>query len=246
MADDAAKALLSDPEVKAAYIKKLEAEAAQANAEARSTETFREAQEERHELEKEAFTMELETKRETFREWQVADRHERVYRFTDTVSDKTAQAAIATLTNWSRLDPACHITIIFTSPGGDVIAGMALFDFLVELREKGHYITGVCRGYAASMAGILLQACDKRIVGKQSWVLIHEISGGMMGSYGELEDRMNWVKRVQESILDLFAERAAAAGSTKTRKDFKREWERTDWWLSASDCMEWGVADEIG
>jgi ATP-dependent Clp endopeptidase proteolytic subunit ClpP len=197
-------------------------------------------------LEKEAFEMELASKRQVFREWNASDFKEHVYRFTEQVSDKSAQSAIQTLTKWSRYDPKCPITIVFTSPGGDVVAGMALFDFLTELREKGHYITGVTRGYAASMAGILLQACDKRIVGKQSWVLIHEISGGMMGSYGELEDRMKWVERVQDSILDVFAARAAATGSTKTRAQFEKEWERTDWWLSADDCIEWGVCDEIG
>lgn len=240
------KELLSDPDVKAAYIEKLKAEAASAQAEAKSTETFRVSQEERHALEREAFTMELEAKRQTFTEWKSSDFQDKVYRFTEAVNDKSAQTAIQTLTKWSRYDPGCDITIVFTSPGGDVVAGMALFDFLTELREKGHYITGITRGYAASMAGILLQACDKRVVGKQSWVLIHEISGGMMGSYGELEDRMKWVERVQQSILDVFAKRAADAGSSKTRADFEREWERTDWWLSADDCIAWGVCDEIG
>lgn len=237
---------MDDPEVKVAIIKKLQAEAAASNAEAKSTETFRKAQLERHTLEREAFSMELDTKRQVYIEWRASDVHEKVYRFTEAVNDKSAQTAIQTLTKWSRYDPECDITIVFTSPGGDVVAGMALFDFLTELREKGHFITGVTRGYAASMAGILLQACSKRVVGKQSWVLIHEISGGMMGSYGELEDRMKWVERVQESILDVFAERSAATGANKTREDFKKNWERTDWWLSASDCIEWGVCDEVG
>jgi ATP-dependent Clp protease protease subunit len=153
------------------------------------------------------------------------------------------QSCIQTLTKWSRYDPECAITIVFTSPGGEVVAGMALFDFLNELRGKGHFLTGITRGYAASMAGILMQAFDRRIIGAQSWVLIHEISGGIMGDFGEMEDRLEWVRRVQDRILDVFAERS---NGKKTRKDFAKAWSRKDFWLSADDCIAWGVCDEIG
>jgi ATP-dependent protease ClpP protease subunit len=151
-------------------------------------------------------------------------------------------SCITTLTRWSRIDPGCAVTIIFTSPGGSVVDGLALFDFLMELREKGHYITAITRGYAASMAGILLQAADKRVIGKESWVLIHEISGGMMGSFGELEDRLKWIEKVQSRILDIFTARSEGK---KTRDEFEAAWHRTDFWLDSDSALAWGVVDEV-
>jgi ATP-dependent Clp endopeptidase proteolytic subunit ClpP len=186
--------------------------------------------------------MDWAKKQEIERDRLAGDDFHRIYRFTTDVNDKAVAACINTLTRWDRIDPGCEVTIIFTSPGGSVVDGLALFDFLMELREKGHSITGVTRGYAASMAGILLQACDKRVIGKESWVLIHEISGGMMGSFGELEDRLKWLEKVQSRILDIFAQRS---GGKKTREEFEAAWHRTDFWLSSDEALAWGVVDEV-
>ena len=61
--------------------------------------------------------------------------------------------------------------IVFSSPGGGIISGFELFDFMQDLRSKGHKITTGSLGYAASMAGILLQAGDVRWIGHQSWMI---------------------------------------------------------------------------
>jgi ATP-dependent Clp endopeptidase proteolytic subunit ClpP len=219
--------------------KKLLAEADKASAEA--------AKERQHLVyttaEAELMTLELEAKRRIASELRVTDSLQHVYRFTGPVDEKSVNSAIASLTTWARLDPGCDITIIFSSPGGDVVPGLALYDYLKELRRNGHYITTVVRGYAASMAGILLQAGDKRIIGAESWVLIHEISAGMMGSFGELEDRLRWLEKVQGRVLDIFTERS---GGKKTREEFEKAWSRADFWLDSEMALSWGVADEIG
>src|SRR5678815_5082745 len=127
-----------------ALAKKYEAEAELAKSriarnaiESAQTELFIGQQRKRFDMEADSFAMDLETKRETYKEWQVRDSAEKVYRFTTEVNDKSATECISTLTRWSRLHPEAPMTIIFTSPGGSVVAGMALFDFLTELREKG-------------------------------------------------------------------------------------------------------------
>lgn len=172
-----------------------------------------------------------------------------VFRFDFGVDSKTVSACISRMNIWRRQNPGQDITIIFTSPGGEVVAGMALFDYLTELRADGHHLTTIAHGIAASMAGILLQAGDRRIVGKESWVLIHQVQASAMGSWGDLQDRMKWLDKVQDRILDIFAKRSA----TKTgkpfatqRRLFAKNWERTDWWLSSDECLELGVVDEIG
>jgi len=172
-----------------------------------------------------------------------------VYRFEGTVDEKSVDACISRLNIWRRQSPGQAITIIFSSPGGSVVPGMALYDYLTELRASGHHLTTIAQGMAASMAGILLQAGDRRVVGPESWVLIHQVQASAMGSWGDLQDRMKWLEKVQDRILDIFAKRAAdttGKSFAATRETFATNWRRTDWWLSSDDCVTLGVADEVG
>lgn len=169
-----------------------------------------------------------------------SDEYNHVYRFDTDVNANSVKKCMMKLTEWHRLDPTCDIEIIFSSPGGSIINGMALFDFLLDLRAKGHKLTTGAAGMAASMAGILLQAGDVRWVGKQSWVLIHRASFGIMGSTYQVEDELEFIKRIEKRIIDIFTKRSNLSSST-----IKRKWERKDFWIDADECLKWGIVDEI-
>lgn len=163
-----------------------------------------------------------------------------VYAFNDIVSSSSVGACISQLNIWSRTEPNCDIEIIFNSPGGAVIDGMALYDYLQTLRRKGHKLTTVSFGMAASMAGILLQAGDVRVIGAESYVLIHEISTMAIGKIGDLEDVVEFCKKIQRRVIDIFATRA-----NKPASYFEKHWRRKDWWLDSSECLKIGLVDEV-
>jgi ATP-dependent protease ClpP protease subunit len=169
-----------------------------------------------------------------------ADVYNHRYLLLGPVTQSSVERTIAELTLWGRLCPKCDIEIVFNGPGGEVISGMYLFDFIRGLSDKGHHITTVAMGFAASMDGILLQAGDTRKMGRGASLLIHEVSFTAGGSIGEVEDTVKWVKKVQEHVLDIFAER-----STLTKATIKRRWTRTDWWLNAKESLEAGFCDEL-
>jgi ATP-dependent protease ClpP protease subunit len=220
----------------AAEAAKFKAEAAKARAEARKA--LADAEQAEAFAAMEAFDLERAVeKRERER---ATDQRHRVYRFVGDVGSGSVKACMDELTVWSRIDPACRMEIIFQSPGGDVVSGLALWDFLQEQRGAGHHLTTVARGYAASMAGILLQAGDVRIMGKESWLLVHEASFGVIGSFGEVEDRVEWVRKVQGRILDIFAAR-----SKLSKAQIKRRWHRKDWWLDSDSALKYGFVDEV-
>ena len=163
-----------------------------------------------------------------------------LYPFTEEVAGHSVGACIAQLTLWMRTRPGSPIEIVFNSPGGDVVEGMALFDFIQQVRRAGHHVTTMTIGVAASMAGILLQAGDTRVMGKEAWVLIHEASFGARGKIGEVEDTVKWVKMVQGRILKIFASR-----SKLSERAIAARWKRTDWWLSSDECLKYGLVDEV-
>jgi len=235
------------PKEIAANVAKAEAEAAKAKAE---TEKLR-FEAERARYDAETILIELERERHKRSKELASDEHHHVYRFADGVTANSVEKCMAQLTAWHRLPhegkKPCAMTIIFNSPGGSVISGMALFDHIQELRQAGHYITIVGQGMAASMAGILLQAGDRRVLTAESWLLIHEGSFGAVGSVAEVEDTVEWVRQIQERILNIFAARSQASGckSPLSKTQIKNRYKRKDWWLSSDDALKHGFIDEI-
>lgn len=167
------------------------------------------------------------------------DKYHHIYRFHGEVNSASVKGCMATLDVWDRLDPECEVKIIFNSPGGSVVDGMALWDYLVGFR-KSHKLYTHAEGMAASMAGILLQAGDVRSMGAESYLLIHEVSAGVMGSFGDIEDRVKWIEMVQDRILSIFANRSKLSKAT-----LKRRWKRKDWWLDSNESLKLGFVDEV-
>jgi ATP-dependent Clp endopeptidase proteolytic subunit ClpP len=170
----------------------------------------------------------------------LSDEENHLYRFSKEVSYQSVQACMNKLTQWHRNDPKCAIEIVFSSPGGSIIDGFELFDFIQYLRGKGHKITTGSLGMAASMAGILLQAGDVRWIGHQAWLMIHRAAFGAIGKTYEIEDEVKLVKRIEGRILDIFTSR-----SNLTKYKIVRNWDRKDWWIDADEALEMGLVDEV-
>lgn len=176
------------------------------------------------------------------RKRELADhQYHHVYKFTGPVDAGSVAKCVEQLTYWDRTEEPSDITIELFSPGGSVIPGMALFDHIVTMRAKGWKVTTVARGYAASMGGILLQAGDVRKMGKEAYILIHEVQAGAMGTMGEIEDEVEFLKKMQNRILGIFAER-----STLTVTQLRNRWRRKNWWLDSDEALKLGIVDEIG
>lgn len=179
------------------------------------------------------------------------DAYHETYRFLGAVEDGTVKNCIDKLTFWHRTKPDCKIEIVFNSPGGNVFAGMDLFDFIQELRRDGHHVRTHGRGHMASMGGILLQAGDVRSMGKESYILIHEVSTWAAGKVGEIEDEYNFLKKISERVVNIFASRAKEAGERGTAShpitpaQIRKNWNRTDWWIDSNDALRLGIVDEL-
>jgi ATP-dependent Clp endopeptidase proteolytic subunit ClpP len=176
------------------------------------------------------------------------DSYHHVYRFQQEVDELSTSVCMSTLARWARMDPKCDMEIIFNSPGGSSIHGLALYDFLKDLTRKGHFIRTKSQGIAASMAGVLLQAGTVRVMGRESWLLIHEASFGVGGKIGSVDDTVEWVRKMCDRMLDIFSERAAEATHkpVKSVKAFiKKSWTRKDFWVSSDEALKYGFIDEI-
>jgi ATP-dependent Clp protease protease subunit len=191
-------------------------------------------------LETERARLEVEALRRNEREQAADYRAALVYTFYAAVEADTVQQCMAELGRWSRRDPGAPITVMFNSSGGNVLDGLALFDFLRQLRAQGHHVTTVALGRAASMGAVLLQAGDRRVMGENAFLLVHEVSHTGMGKVSELEDSVEFTKRLQQRLLAILAQR-----STLSEREIQRRWARKEWWLGAEEAGELGLADAL-
>ena len=230
------KELEADIRLKEAQARQAEAEADSLSVKARQAEV----ELSKAEIELRFKEMDLTSKEEKHRKEKAVDDENFLYRFNGEVSGSSVQRCMTKLTEWHRINPKCNMEVIFASPGGSIIDGFELFDFIQHLRNDGHHITTGSLGYAASMAGILLQAGDTRWIGHQAWIMIHRAAFGAYGKTFEVEDEVKLVKRMEERILDIFTSR-----SNLTRNKIKRNWDRKDWWISADEAVDLKLVDEV-
>ncbi|MDQ3756606.1 MAG: Clp protease ClpP [Actinomycetota bacterium] len=191
-------------------------------------------------LETQRAELEVASLRRQEREQAADHRAAHVYTFYCAVDGDSVQQCMAELGRWSRRDPGAPITVIFNSPGGNVLDGLALFDYLRQLRSMGHQVTTIALGRAASMGAVLLQAGDRRVIGENAFLLVHEVSNVSTGKVSELEDGMEFTKRLQKRLLAILSER-----STLTDREIQRRWARKEWWLDAQEAVDLGLADSL-
>lgn len=132
------------------------------------------------------------------------------------------------------------IGIYINSGGGHVIDGFALVDYLMYLRSRGIHITATVGGAAMSMASIILQAADERVMGPRAWIGIHEVQSVASGGMSVAQDRLKWAERLQDAALDLYVERC-----NLSKDDILLMWARKDVMMNAEEALAAGLIDRI-
>ncbi len=211
--------------------KLVDAEAAKLNAE----RDFFKAREE-HEL------LQIEQTKIDLRDTEASNDEHHLFAFYFPISGQSSAFCMQTLGLWARRNPEQTIpfTIEIGSPGGAVLPGFALIDYIYDLRDQGFTINTTGLGEVASMAAVLLQAGDVRSLGRNSYLLIHEPSSMETGKLSALKDEAKFVERLGDRLAATLAER-----SNLTPRQIKNRWDRKDWWLDAEEALKCGFIDRI-
>lgn len=127
------------------------------------------------------------------------------------------------------------LTVRINSPGGDVSAGVAIYNML---NEHEGYVTVKVDGLAASIASLIAMAGDKIIMLPGSMMMVHlpwTIAGG---NADDMEQVVEMLKKTGESLIPIYA---ARTGLSEERIE---ELLRAETWMTAQDAVELGFADE--
>lgn len=128
------------------------------------------------------------------------------------------------------------IKIVFFSPGGDLEVNNCLVDAISLSKTK---VIGVNAGVAASSGCFIYLACHERYTFPTAEFLIHQGAGTFSGTYDIVVAAiMNYQRQIEE--LGQFV-----LSRTKIPEDVFDENFATDWYLSAKEAVEYGVAHKI-
>lgn len=134
------------------------------------------------------------------------------------------------------IDERVPIKVVFFSPGGDLEVNNCLVD-TIQLSTTP--VIGINVGMAASSGCFIYLACHKRYTFPTAEFLIHKGAGQFAGTYNDVVAAiLNYQRQIEE--LGKFV-----LSRTKIPEDTFYENFENDWYLSANEAVEYGVADGI-
>jgi len=132
--------------------------------------------------------------------------------------------------------PAPPIRLHIQSNGGSLMDSLYLVDVIKNMDTPVHtYVDG----YAASAATLLSVSGSKRYMTKNSMMLIHQLSGGQEGKYGEMDDAMKNMQMLMKKLRNVYTENSAI-----TELELNNMLTH-DLWLDAQTCRRLKLVDEI-
>jgi ATP-dependent protease ClpP protease subunit len=168
-----------------------------------------------------------------------------IFNFTGDVEEKNCEELIADLQRYDSLSPVGPITIDVYSTGGNTWAGYRLFDYINELRSKGHYVT-VRAFVAQSMAFDLLQVADLRLVSKNAVLMTHETTEDEFGgSPKEFLRKGALLQRQLDQQTRMIAKRGGGDWEARYNRILSQYKEVGNWDMSAEEAVAEGFADAI-
>jgi ATP-dependent Clp protease, protease subunit len=154
------------------------------------------------------------------------------------IDDAVANLIVAQLLHLESEDPDKDINLYINSPGGQVYAGMAIYDTMQFIRPA---VSTICVGMAMSMAAILLCGGQggKRFALPNAKLMIHQGAAGFQGTPTDIEIQAKEVLNVRRRMVEILAEHSGQ-DLEKVEKDIDR-----DRFMTAEEAKEYGIIDGV-
>ena len=156
------------------------------------------------------------------------------------ITQDTACEFVQKLMYLKNEKPEKKIKIYIDSNGGEVNAGLIIYDAIKTIRTEADII---CFGMAASMAAILLAGGQKgrRFIFPHSKVMIHEplIAGGVGGSASTIQRTVESILETKRVSVDLLA-----ADTGRSSNEIEKAIS-FDNYMNAMEAIAFGICDEI-
>jgi ATP-dependent Clp protease protease subunit len=164
--------------------------------------------------------------------------NERIIFLGTPIDDQIANLIIAQLLHLESEDPDKDIAVYVNSPGGDVYAGLAVYDTMQFIKPD---VQTICVGIAMSMGALLLAggADGKRMSLPNSKILIHQVSSAFQGQATDIEIHAKEIIDVRRRLDEILAKHTKQ-DLEKVAKDTER-----DYFMSADEAKDYNLIDRV-
>jgi len=165
---------------------------------------------------------------------------ERIVMLDTDVNEHSASLVVAQMLFLEAEDPEKDILFYINSPGGEVTAGMAIYDTMQFIKCD---ISTVVMGQACSMGSLLAQAgtAGKRLILPSARHMIHQPSGGARGQATDMLIQVEEILKMKKYLTQVYVNHNSAG---KTFDMIAADMER-DNFMSAEEAVAYGLADRI-
>ncbi|MGM9938021.1 MAG: head maturation protease, ClpP-related [Candidatus Ornithomonoglobus sp.] len=129
-----------------------------------------------------------------------------------------------------------NLTVFINSPGGDCFAASEIY---TALKEHNGKVTVKINGIAASAASVIAMAGDMMEMSPTSMLMIHNPSMLLYGEVSELEQGIDFLNEVKESIINAYQ---LKTGLSRSKISHLMDAET---WMNANAAHDLGFCDRI-
>lgn len=154
------------------------------------------------------------------------------------IDDQVANLIVAQLLFLNQEDREAPINMYINSPGGQVYAGMAIYDTMNMIPNP---ISTVAVGMTASFGTVLLTAgaSGQRFALPNSTIHLHQPLGGAQGQVTDIEIQAKEFIRLRQNLNEILALHTGQDIET-IEKDTER-----DFWMDAASAVKYGLVDKV-
>jgi ATP-dependent Clp protease protease subunit len=163
---------------------------------------------------------------------------ERIIMLGTPINDQIANLIVAQLLYLAREDPSKPIRMYINSPGGQVYAGMAIYDTMQQIECP---VSTVAVGFTASFGTVLLTAGAKgmRYALPHATVHMHQPLGGAQGQASDIAIQANEILRLRRTLNGILSHHTGQP-IERIQQDTDR-----DIFMTAQDAKEYGLVDVV-
>jgi ATP-dependent Clp protease protease subunit len=163
---------------------------------------------------------------------------ERVIFLGTPIDDEVANLVVAQMLHLEAEDPEKDIQLYVNCPGGQVYAGLAIYDTMQFIKPD---VATTCCGIAMSMGSLILAGGTegKRSALPNSRILIHQPSGGFQGQSTDIEIHAREALALRRRVEEIYSEH-----THKTVDEVSNDIER-DRFMTPDDARDYGIVDRV-
>jgi len=163
---------------------------------------------------------------------------DRIIFITGEFTRELADVVVAQLLFLESQDSEKDIYLYINSPGGRLTSMLAIYDTMTYIKPD---IVTIGYGEVASAGSFILAAGTqgKRYALKNTDIMIHELSGGAVGKYAEIENSYKKITRLHKKMAKYYSQ------FTGKKLNVIKEDMKKDYFMTAEEARKYGLIDYV-